>query len=184
MGGDVISVEVSAKTGEGIDQLMEMILLVAEVQELLANPKRPGIGTIIEANVDRRMGNTATVLLETGTISIGDSVFAGASFGRIRTMHNDKGKRIKTAGPSSAFKITGLNELPMAGDRIYVTADEQTARNYAEKMHFFCEKRDSLPRRVASLDDLFEGAEEGELRTLNVILRADVHGSIEHQAVA
>ncbi len=179
-GGDVISVEVSAKTGEGIDQLMEMILLVAEVQELLANPKRPGIGTIIEANVDRRMGNTATVLLETGTISIGDSVFAGASFGRIRTMHNDKGKRIKTAGPSSAFKITGLNELPMAGDRIYVTADEQTARNYAEENALLLRKeRLSTTKKVASLDDLFEGAEEGELRTLNVILRADVHGSIE-----
>lgn len=179
-GGDVISVKVSAKTGEGIDQLMEMILLVAEVQELTANPKRPGIGTIIEANVDKRMGNTATVLLETGTMSIGDSVFAGASFGRLRTMINDQGKRLKTAGPSTAFKITGLSELPMAGDKIYVTPDEQTARNYAQE-NAILQRRERLStsKKVASLDDLFDEAVEGEARGLNIILRADVHGSVE-----
>lgn len=177
-GGEVIAVEVSAKTGEGIDLLQEMILLVAEMLELKANPNRAGVGTIIEANVDRRMGSTATVLLEKGSMSIGDNVFAGASYGRIRTMINDKGKRLKHAGPSTAFEITGLNEVPMAGEKIYVTEDDQTARLYAEK-NAEKERKDRIhaPKKVASLENVAEG--EDEVKTLNVILRADVHGSVE-----
>ena len=177
-GGDVICVEVSAKTGEGIDSLLEMLLLVAEMLELKANPNRAGVGTIIEANVDRRMGSTATVLLEKGTMKIGDNIFAGASFGRVRTMINDKGKRLKSAGPSTAFEITGLNEVPMAGEKIYVTEDDQTARLYAQK-NADKERKDRIhaPKKVASLENVAEG--EDEIKTLNVILRADVHGSVE-----
>ncbi len=177
-GGDVIAVEVSAKTGEGVEGLLEMVLLVAEILELKANAHRPGVGTIIEANVDRRMGSTATVLLEKGSMSIGDNVFAGSSYGRIRTMIDDRGKRLKSAGPSSAFEITGLNEIPMAGEKIYVTKDDQTARLYAEK-NADRERieRISQPKFVASLDGLTEG--EGEAKVLNLILRADVHGSVE-----
>ncbi|NLY72278.1 MAG: translation initiation factor IF-2 [Tissierellia bacterium] len=177
-GGDIIAVEVSAKTGEGVENLLEMVLLVAEMLELKANPDRPGVGTIIEANVDRRMGTTATVLLEKGRMKIGDNIFAGASFGRIRTMINDAGKRLKTAGPSSAFEITGLNDVPMAGEKIYVTVDDQTARLYAERN---AEKerseRIAQPKLVASLDSISE--DEGQAKVLNVILRADVHGSVE-----
>lgn len=177
-GGDVIASQVSAKTGEGIEDLLEMVLLVAEMLELKANPHRPGVGTIIEANVDRRMGTTATVLLEKGSMTIGDNIFAGSSFGRIRTMINDSGKRLKNAGPSSAFEITGLNEVPMAGEKIYVTKDDQTARLYAQKN---ADKerieRINQPKFVASLDGLTE--EEGEAKVLNIILRADVHGSVE-----
>ena len=177
-GGDVIASQVSAKTGEGIEELLEMVLLVAEMLELKANPHRPGVGTIIEANVDRRMGTTATVLLEKGSMTIGDNIFAGSSFGRIRTMINDSGKRLKNAGPSSAFEITGLNEVPMAGEKIYVTKDDQTARLYAQKN---ADKerieRINQPKFVASLDGLTE--EEGEAKVLNIILRADVHGSVE-----
>lgn len=177
-GGDVIAVEVSAITGEGIETLLEMVLLVAEMLELKANPERPGVGTIIEANVDRRMGSTATVLLEKGTIQIGDNVFAGSSYGRVRTMIDDRGKRLKIAGPSSAFKITGLNEVPMAGEKIYVTADDQTARIYASK-NADKERSERIhqPKMVASLDTV--QGEDGETKVLNIILRADVHGSVE-----
>lgn len=177
-GGDVIAVEVSAKTGQGVDTLLEMVLLVAEMLELKANAHRPGVGTIIEANVDKSMGSTATVLLEKGTMKIGDNIFAGSSFGRIRTMINDTGKRLKSAGPSSAFKITGLNEVPMAGEKIYVTADDQTARLYAQK-NADRERTERIgqPKMIASLEAI--QGEGGEAKVLNLILRADVHGSIE-----
>ncbi|HHT20872.1 MAG TPA: translation initiation factor IF-2 [Tissierellia bacterium] len=179
-GGDTIMVPVSALTGENIEALLDMILLVAEMQELKANPKRPGVGTIIEANVDPRMGTTATVLLEKGTMKIGDNVFAGASYGRVRTMINDKGKRIKTAGPTSAFEITGLNEIPQAGDKIYVTDSDQTARQHAEQNEQ--KQREAMllsTTKPTTLDTMFEDVEEGELKELNLILRADVHGSVE-----
>lgn len=179
-GGDIISVPVSALTGMNIDKLLEMILLVAEVQELKANPKRPGVGTIIEANVDKRMGITATVLLEKGTIRVGDSVFAGASFGKVRTMTSDKGKRLKSAGPSSAVEITGLNDIPQAGDKIYVTENDQTARSHAEQNSLMLrETKMQSTQKATTLDTIFEGIEEGQAKELNIILRADVHGSVE-----
>lgn len=179
-GGDVVSVNVSALTGENIDSLLEMILLLAEVQELKANPKRPGVGFIIEANISKGMGVTATVLLEKGTMKIGDSIFAGGSYGRVRTMINDKGKRIKSAGPSTAFEISGLNELPQAGDKIYVTEDEQTARNRAsENAERIRDAQLRETKKVASLDTFLENGEEGGPKQLNIILRADVHGSVE-----
>jgi translation initiation factor IF-2 len=177
-GGDVIAVEVSAKSGEGIETLLEMVLIVAEMLELKANAHRAGVGTIIEANVDRRMGSTATVLLEKGTMKIGDNIFAGSSFGRIRTMINDTGKRLKVTGPSSAFEITGLNEVPMAGEKIYVTVDDQTARLYAQRnADKERTQRIQQPKMIASLEAI--PGEEGEAKVLNLILRADVHGSVE-----
>ncbi|NMB04591.1 MAG: translation initiation factor IF-2 [Tissierellia bacterium] len=179
-GGDTIMVLVSALTGENIESLLDMILLVAEMQELKANPKRPGVGTIIEANVDPRMGTTATVLLEKGAIKIGDNIFAGAAYGRVRTMINDKGKRIKTAGPSTAFEITGLNDLPQAGDKLYVTDSDQTARQHAEQN--VLKQRETMlmaSSKSSSLETMFDDVAEGELKELNLILRADVHGSIE-----
>ncbi len=179
-GGDVISVNCSAKTGDGIDQILEMILLVAEMLELKANPNRAGVGTVIEANIDKRMGITATVLLEKGRMKIGDSIFAGAAYGRVRTMVNDKGKRIKKAGPSSAFEITGLSEVPNAGDKIYVTANDQEARENAEKNAEKIRKdKIQSTQKVTTLDNIFDGINEGDVKELNVILRADVHGSIE-----
>ncbi len=179
-GGDVISINCSAKTGEGVDQVLEMILLVSEMLELKANPNRAGVGTVIEANIDKRMGITATVLLEKGRMKIGDSIFAGASYGRIRTMTNDKGKRIKKAGPSSAFEITGLSEVPNAGDKIYVTENDQEARENAEKNAAKIRKdRIQSTQKVTTLDNIFDGINEGDIKELNVILRADVHGSIE-----
>ncbi|WP_459128770.1 translation initiation factor IF-2 [Guggenheimella bovis] len=178
-GGDVICCEVSALTGDGIENLLEMILLVAEVLELKANPKRPGVGTIIEANVDKQMGIVATVLLEKGTMKVGDNVFAGSSSGRVRTMTNDKGKRLKVAGPSSAYEITGLNNVPQAGEKIYVVADDQTARAFAEaNQQKEREQKLQTPKKVASLDNLFED-DSVEAKELNLILRADVHGSVE-----
>ncbi len=179
-GGDVISVPCSAIKSEGIEQLLEMILLVAEIQELKANPNRAGVGTVIEANIDKRMGVTATILLEKGTMNVGDSIFAGASFGRIRTMTNDKGKRLKVAGPSSAFEITGLNEVPNAGDKIYVTKDDQEARSNAQK-NSQKQRKDRIQstQKVTTLDNIFDGINDGQVKDLNIVLRADVHGSIE-----
>lgn len=179
-GGETIMVPVSALTGDNIESLLDMILLVAEMQELKANPKRPGVGTIIEANIDTRMGTTATVLLEKGTMKIGDNIFAGAAFGRVRTMINDQGKRIKSAGPSSAFEITGLNEIPQAGDKIYVTDSDQTARQHAEQN--VQKQREAMlmsTAKATTLDTMFDDVAEGEIKELNLILRADVHGSIE-----
>lgn len=179
-GGEVVCVEASAKTGENIESVLEMILLIAEMQELKANPNRLGVGTVIEANVDKRMGIVATILVEKGTMNIGDPIFAGASFGRVRTMINDKGKRVKKCGPSSAFKMTGLNNVPQAGDKIYVTESDQDARIQAEKNALEDRKtKISSTRKVATLENIFENAKDSNVKELNIILRADVHGSIE-----
>ncbi len=179
-GGDVISVNVSALTGENIEELMEMILLVSEMLELKANSKRLGIGTIIEANLDKTMGATASVLLEKGTMKVGDYFFVGSAYGKVRTMINSKGKRIKKAGPSSAFKITGLSDVPMAGDKIYVTEDDSIAKEHAEK-NALVQRKEKLmgTQKVASLENLFDGLDENSPKELNVIIRTDVHGSLE-----
>lgn len=178
-GGDVISVEVSAIKNLGIDTLLEMVLLVAEMLELKANPKRPALGTILEAKVEKGRGPVATVLIENGTLRIGDPVAAGATHGRVRAMFNSHGKKIKTAGPASAVEITGLNDVPTAGDKFYATEEERHARAMAEKRQ--AELRVSTLRKTPhiSLEDLFNQISQGQIKDLNIIVKADAHGSVE-----
>lgn len=179
-GGDVISVELSAITGENVDTLLEMVLLVAEMQELKANPSRAGIGTVIEAKVDKGRGPVATVLVQNGTMSVGDPVFVGNTFGKIRAMISDKGVRLETVGPSSSIEILGLNEVPKAGEKIYVTSDERNARLHAEKNQIVQREAGlNTTRKNVTLEDLFDQIEDGEVKDLNIIIKADVHGSIE-----
>ncbi len=132
-GGDVVSCEVSALKGMGIDNLLEMVILVSEMLELKANPNRVANGTIIEAKVDKGRGTVATIIVQNGTLNVGDSVIAGATYGRIRAMFNDKGKRIKVAGPSTSVEVLGLNDVPQAGDKFYVMGDDKSARVLAEQ---------------------------------------------------
>lgn len=178
-GGDVISVEVSAIKNIGIDTLLEMVLLVAEMLELKANPKRPALGTILEAKVEKGRGPVATVLIENGTLRIGDPVAAGATYGRVRAMFNSHGKKIKQSGPASAVEITGLNDVPTAGDKFYATEEERHARAMAEKRQ--AELRVSTLRKTPhiSLEDLFNQISQGQLKDLNIIVKADAHGSVE-----
>ena len=178
-GGDVISVEVSAIKNIGIDTLLEMVLLVAEMLELKANPKRPALGTILEAKVEKGRGPVATVLIENGTLRIGDPVAAGATYGRVRAMFNSHGKKIKQSGPASAVEITGLNDVPTAGDKFYATEEEKHARAMAEKRQ--AELRVSTLRKTPhiSLEDLFNQISQGQLKDLNIIVKADAHGSVE-----
>ncbi|MBS7528008.1 translation initiation factor IF-2 [Fusibacter paucivorans] len=178
-GGDVIAVPVSAKTGEGLETLLEMVLLVAEVLELKANPDRPGVGTVIEAKVVKGRGTVASIILEKGTLTVGDPVVAGITYGKVKALYNDKGKKVKRIGPSTSVEIDGLAEVPQAGEKIYVTPDEKTARYIAEKNAItFREK--SLNKNVGiTLEDLFSKIKEGEIKELNIIIKADVHGSVE-----
>lgn len=178
-GGDVISVEVSAIKNIGIDTLLEMVLLVAEMLELKANPKRPALGTILEAKIEKGRGPVATVLIENGTLRIGDPVAAGTTYGRVRAMFNSFGKKIKSAGPASAVEITGLNDVPTAGDKFYATEEEKFARAMAEKRS--AEQRVATLRKTPhiSLEDLFNQISQGQLKDLNIIVKADAHGSVE-----
>lgn len=178
-GGDIISVEVSAIKNIGIDALLEMVLLVAEMLELKANPKRPALGTILEAKVEKGRGPVATVLIDNGTLRIGDPVAAGATYGRVRAMFNSHGKKIKQAGPASAVEITGLNDVPTAGDKFYATEEEKQARAMAEKRQ--AELRVSTLRKTPhiSLEDLFNQISQGQIKDLNIIVKADAHGSVE-----
>lgn len=178
-GGDVISVNVSALKGEGIDNLLDTILLVAEMEELKANPDRPGIGTVLEAEVETGRGAVATVIVNKGTINVGDSITAGSTYGRVRAMYNYHGKKIKKAGPSTPIEISGLNEVPQAGDSIYVTKDDQRARELAEYTRQKARRERLQQNKHISLDDLFAQIKEGEIQDLNLILKGDVHGSIE-----
>lgn len=177
-GGDTIMVPVSAKTGQGIDDLLEMILLVAEVQELKANPNRNAVCSIIEAQLDTGKGPVATVLVQKGTLKVGDNVASGSSSGRIRAMLNDKGKNVKKAGPSMPVEIQGLSEVPNAGDLLYVFDDDKSARAFAEKVHER-EKQEQFRATKISLDDIFARIKEGDLKDLNLIVKADVKGSVE-----
>ncbi len=179
-GGDIIAVEISALKGKGIESLLEMVLLVAEMQELKANPSRKGLGIIIEANLDKGRGPVATALVQNGTVNVGDPVFVGKTYGKVRAMFNHKGKKVKTAGPSSSVEIIGLNEVPVAGDRFYVTDDEKTARLHAER-NVNIEKEQAMRsnKKNVSLEEIFEQIKEGEIKDLNIIIKADVHGSIE-----
>ncbi len=178
-GGDVITVPVSAKEHTGIDELLEMVLLVAEIQELKANPNRAGIGIIVEAQLDKGKGPMATLLVNKGTFRVGDMVVSGTSSGRIRAMFDDKGKPTKKAGPSVPVVILGLSEVPNAGDLIYEVKDEKHARIIAEKNKSAIKSRDIRGDQKVSLDDLFERIKQGELKDLNIIMKGDVRGSIE-----
>ncbi|MGF0096195.1 translation initiation factor IF-2 [Peptoniphilus sp. SGI.035] len=178
-GGDTIVVGVSSKTGEGIDELLEMILLVAEMRELKANPSRRAIGTIIEANLDKAKGPMATVLIKNGTLRFGDSIVSGVCSGRIRAMEDDKGKKVKKAGPSMPVVVLGLNDVPNAGDTIYAVKDDKTAKAIADKnAEITREKRLSQTTKI-SLDNLFEKISEEDVKELNIVVKADVKGSVE-----
>ena len=179
-GGDTICVPVSAVTKEGIDQLLEMITLVAEMKELKANPDRPARGAIIEAKLDRGRGPVATVLVQNGTLQVGDPVVAGAAYGKIRAMTDDKGRRVKKAGPSTPVEILGLSEVPSAGDTFYVAESEKQARMVAETI--VAKNRENLIRETpqkVSLDDLFSQIQSGTMKELNIVVKADVQGSVE-----
>ena len=178
-GGDTIFVEISAKFNQNIEELLEMILLVAEVQELSANANRLALGTVIEARLDKTKGPIATLLVQEGTLKVGDPIVVGNTFGRVRVMVNDQGRRVKTAVPATPVEITGLNASPQAGDRFVVFEDEKSARAAGEERA----KRALIEQRNASsritLDNLFSTLKDGEMKEVNVIIKADVQGSVE-----
>ena len=176
-GGDTIMVPVSARSHQGIDDLLEMILLVAEVKELKANPKLPAHGTIVEAKLDKGRGPVATVLVQRGTLTIGDYIIAGTTHGRVRALINDRGEKVRKAGPSTPVEVLGLNEVPQAGD-ILDAVDEKTARSVAEKRVAKAKAEQQKAAKV-SLDDIFSRIKEGELKELNIVVKADVQGSVE-----
>ena len=179
-GGSVISVEVSAKKNQNIDTLLEMVLLVAEMEELRANPNKRAVGTVIEAQLDKARGPVATVLVQKGTLHVGDAVAIGSAHGKVRAMINDKGKRIKTAGPSTPVEILGLSEVPNAGEVMMVMDSEKEARSVAEKfIAYGREKMLSETKQQLSLDDLFNQIQAGSVKELNIIVKADVQGSVE-----
>ena len=178
-GGDVIAVPVSAKTGMGIDDLLENILLVAEVKELKANPDRLAKGTVIEARLDKGKGPVATLLVQNGTLKSGDIIIAGTSVGRVRTMTDDKGRAIAQAGPSTPVEITGLGEVPSAGDTFNAVADEKLARELVEQRKHEQKEQEFSQYNKVTLDNLFEQISEGEMKELPVIVKADVQGSVE-----
>jgi len=178
-GGDVICEPVSAHTEFGIEALLEDILLTAEMKELKANPNRPARGTIVEARLDKGRGPVATLLVQAGTIHVGDPIVAGTAYGRVRAMVNDKGQRINEAGPSMPVEIIGFNDVPDAGDTLYVTSDERLARQVAEERHDKERAAQIKAMQKTTLDDLFSQMKEGEVKDLNVIIKADVQGSVE-----
>lgn len=178
-GGDTITVPVSAKQRTGIEDILEMILLVAEMQELKANPNREAVGTIIEAQLDRGMGPLATVLVQKGTLHVGDMVVTGTASGRIRAMLDHFGNRVKKATPSVPVVILGLSEVPNAGESLYAVEDEKTARNYASDMKNVLREQNLKSSAPVSLEDVFDKIKEGEIKDLNIIIKADVRGSIE-----
>ncbi|MCT4598750.1 MAG: translation initiation factor IF-2 [Vallitalea sp.] len=179
-GGDTICVPVSAIEKTNLDQLLEMILLVSEMEELRANPNKKASGTIVEAQLDKGRGPVATVLIQNGTLKVGDSIIAGTSYGRIRAMIDDKGRRVKKAGPSTPVEILGLSEVPVAGDAFYTAKNEREARHVADKV--IERNREKLlqntPQKV-TLDDLFTQIQSGNMKELNLVVKADVQGSVE-----
>jgi len=178
-GGDTIYVNISAKQRIGLEELLEMILLVADVQELKANPNKRARGTVLEAELDKGRGPVARVLIQHGTLKVGDAFVAGICFGRVRTMVNDRGKRLKEAGPSTPVEITGLSEVPMAGDPFMVFEDERKARDIAEKRAISYRQNELGANNRVTLEDLYKHIQEGEMKELNVIIKADVQGSVE-----
>jgi translation initiation factor IF-2 len=178
-GGDVVCVPVSAKKNMGIDDLLEMILLVAEVQDLKANPQSPVQGTIIESRMDKSRGASATVLVEQGTLKRGDVVVVGSIAGKVRNMFDDKGKELKKAGPSMPVEILGLPEVPRAGDRLEEVADEKTAKNIAQQRAQQQKAETAAGTRAFSLDSLSSEIQAGKAKELNLLIKADVQGSLE-----
>jgi translation initiation factor IF-2 len=178
-GGDTIFCNISAKQRMGLDNLLDMILLVAEVQELRANPNKRARGTVIEAELDKGKGPVARVLIQNGTLKVGDSFIAGVYFGRVRAMVNDKGKRLKEAGPSTPVEITGLTEVPQAGDPLLAYEDERKAREVAERRAVQLRQSEFGQNSRVTLDDLYKHIKDGEIKDLNVIIKADVQGSVE-----
>ena len=177
-GGDTICVPVSAKEGQGIGTLLEMVLLTAEMLELKANPNRKAKGTVIEAKLDKGRGAVASLLVQNGTLHVGDSILVGSTYGRIRAMFDDTGKKIKSAGPSIPVEILGLSEVPAAGDRFNQVKDEKTARNMSENRKEKM-KAESQNRHRVSLEDLYSQIKEGTVKELSIIVKADVQGSVE-----
>jgi len=177
-GGEVICVPVSARRGTGIDDLLEMILLLAEVQDIRANPNRPATGVIIEAKLEKNIGPTATALIQQGTLKMGDNILVGSMSGKVRAMFNDRGKRIQKAPPSTPVSVLGLPEVPQAGDHLEVVADERTAKQMATRV---AEERrsESMPLGQVSFDTLYIQLQEGNVKELNIVLKCDVQGSAE-----
>jgi len=178
-GGDIICVPVSAKTGEGIDTLLEMVNLTAEVLDLKANPDRLAKGAVIEARLDKGKGPVATLLVQNGTLHTGDIIIAGTSVGHVRVMRDDRGRTVKEAGPSVPVEIMGLSEVPSAGDSFAVVEDEKLARELVEKRKFDAKEEQFKMYKKVTLDNLFSQIEEGEMKTLPIIVKADVQGSVE-----
>ena len=178
-GGDTIICPISAKTGMGIDNLLENLVILAEVQELKANPKRAARGAVIEARLDKGRGPIMTVLVQNGTLNLGDIIIAGSSVGRVRTMINDKGQRVTEAGPSTPVEISGMDSVPSAGDTFNAVSDERMARELAEERRISSANNALAGTKKVSLDDLFSQIQAGEMKTLNIIVKADVQGSAE-----
>ncbi|WP_314548232.1 translation initiation factor IF-2 [uncultured Gemella sp.] len=183
-GGDTIFVPISALKGDGIDELLENILLVTELQELKANPNRLALGTVIEAKLDKGRGAVATLLVQNGSLNVGDPLVVGNTFGRVRAMINDRSKNIQTAKPSTPVEITGLQDVPNAGDRFVVFGDEKTARQIGEKRQQQYIETTRQANSAVSLDTLFEQMKQGEMKDLNIIIKADVQGSVEALAMS
>ena len=178
-GGDVIAVPVSARQKTGIDTLLEMILLVAEMEELKANPDKRALGTVVEAELDKGRGPVATVLVQGGTLKVGDPIVCGLASGKVRAMINSKGKRVKTAGPSTAVEILGLSEVPQGGDQFVAVPSDKVARNIAEKRQQIAIEEMLKANQRMSLDQFFDQMNEGQVKDLNVIIKADVQGSVQ-----
>ena len=178
-GGSTIYVPISAKKKQGIDNLLEMVLLQADILELKANPTKQAKGTVIEARLDKTRGPVATMLVQRGKLDVGDTIIVGSSIGRIRTMQDYKGKKVKTAGPSTPVEITGLTSVPQSGDTFYEVKDEKTAKHLIEKRKYEERQKELNQSTVVTLDDLFKKIESENLKQLNLIVKADVQGSVE-----
>jgi translation initiation factor IF-2 len=177
-GGDTPLVPVSAKSGQGLEDLVDMVLLVADLQELKANPKRSAIGTIVEARLDKGRGPVATALVQTGTLRVGDVIVVGETFGRVRAMENDQGKRVTSAGPATAVVVLGLSEVPEAGDVLRVVADEKVARSLVETRQAEVAAKGGEGSGRATLEDLYRQIQAGQAKELRIVLKADVSGSL------
>ncbi len=178
-GGDTIFVQLSALTGDGIDDLLEMITLVGEMAELKTTSNMPAVGTVIDAELDKSRGPAASLLVQHGTLNVGDSIVVGSTFGKVRAMVSDTGQRIKSAGPSVPVEITGINDVPEAGDRFVVFKDDKKARQIGEARHENKIMKDREVNQKVSLDNLFEQMKEGEMKDLNIIIKGDAQGSVE-----
>ncbi len=178
-GGQVVCVEVSAKKRQGIEELLENLLLVADMQELKADPNRPAVGAVVEAGLDKTRGPVATLLVQNGTLKVGDAIAVGDTWGRIKAMFNDKGKRVKETGPATPVSVMGLNSVPLAGEPFTTLPDERQARSFLQQRQQ--ERQGALlqPKKAASLQDIYTKIKEGEVKELPVVLKTDVQGSIE-----